>query len=174
MSEIKVGFGLADIKIDGEDMGLQGDAATFSAEPVYLDVETYEVGLWDLYLDSWDVKLTVNFQQEDFDKLKLALPALDELKDEEGKTVGMTDSALHQRMRNRAKEITVHAKDAGADTSYDITIFKAFPTGAFERVYGKEVVTYEVEFIGLPVHGDSAQGGRYFRIGDEGSEEDEG
>lgn len=55
-NEIKVGFGLADITIDGVDVGLQGDGATFTAEPKYIDVETYEMGLYDLYLDGWDGK----------------------------------------------------------------------------------------------------------------------
>lgn len=169
MSEIKVGFGLADIKIGGVDVGLQGDAAEFTAEPNYLDVETYELGLYDLYLDQWDVKLKVVFQEESFDKLKMALPALKELSDT-GEVVGLTDGRIHQRVRDKAQEITVHPKDAGSDDSYDITIFKAFPTGAFTRVYGKEVASYEVEFIALPLTGDGSTGGNYFRIGAEAGE----
>lgn len=50
LSEIKVGFGLADITVDGKDIGLQGDAAEFTAEPNYLEVETYELGLYDFIL----------------------------------------------------------------------------------------------------------------------------
>ncbi|WP_391115988.1 hypothetical protein [Psychrobacillus sp. L3] len=169
MSEIKVGFGLADIKVGGLDIGLQGDGATFTAEPNYLDVETYELGLYDLYLDSWSVKLKVVFQEEGFEKLKMALPALQELK-EDGEVVGMTDGRIHQRVRDKAQEITIHPKDAGEDTDYDITVFKAYPTGAFERAYGKEVVKYEVEFIGLPRTGDGSTGGNYFRIGQEGTD----
>ncbi|MBS4207444.1 hypothetical protein [Bacillus sp. FJAT-50079] len=171
-NEIKVGFGLADITIGGQDMGLQGDAATFTAEPQYLDVETYELGLYDLYLDSWAVSLKVVFQEESFDKLKMALPALDEIKNG-ATTIGLTDGKIHQRMRDKAVEIKVHPKDAGADTDYDLTIFKAFPTGAFERVYGKDVVKYEVEFKALPLTGDSSKGGNYFRIGQEGTVEEE-
>lgn len=168
-NEIKVGFGLADIKVGGEDIGLQSDAATFTAEPNYLDVETYELGLYDLYLDSWNVRLTINLQEDGLDKLKIALPALDALT-VDGEAVGLTDGKVHQRMRDKAKEITIHPREAGDSTASDITIFKAFPTGAFERVYGKEVVSYEVEFIALPVTGDSSKGGNYFRIGEDGED----
>jgi|GEM_PF-5269660 len=166
-NEIKVGFGLADITIDGVDVGLQGDGATFTAEPKYIDVETYEMGLYDLYLDGWDVKLSVTFQDENFDKLKMALPALEEITDELDAVVGLKDGALHQRMRAKASEIVVHPRDAGVSTDSDITIFKAFPTGVFERKYGKEVVAYTVEFKALPLTGNPSQGGNFFRIGKE-------
>lgn len=167
LSEIKVGFGLADIKIGGEDIGLQGDGAVFTAEPNYLDIETYELGLYDLYLDSWSVKLKVVFQEEGFEKLKMAIPALDEL-EMLSEVVGLTDGRIHQRMRGKGQEITIHPKDAGNDSSSDITIYKAYPTGSFERVYGKEIVKYEVEFVALPRTGSSKAGGNYFHIGEEG------
>jgi hypothetical protein len=165
-NEIKVGFGLADITIDGQDMGLQGDGATFSAEPKYIEVETYEMGIYDLYLDGWDVKLAVTFQDENFDKLKMALPALDEIKNG-AETVGLTDSAMHQRMRDKAVEIIVHPRDAGESSDSDVTIFKAYPQGVFERKYGKEVAQYTVEFKALPLTGDPKKGGNFFRIGQE-------
>lgn len=165
-NEIKVGFGLADITIDGKDMGLQGDGAVFTAEPIYIDVETYEMGLYDLYLDGWDVKLAVTFQDENFDKLKMALPALEEIT-KNGETVGLTDGAMHQRMRDKAVEIVVHPRDAKESADSDITIYKAFPTGVFERKYGKEVVQYTVEFKALPRTGNPKMGGNFFRIGQE-------
>lgn len=162
---MKVGFGLADITIDGEKMGLQGDSAELEVTPNYLEVETYELGIYDHYLDSWTVKLKVVFQEEGFDKLKLAMPALYELQTA-GAIVGLTDGAIHVRMRDKAKEIIVHPRDKGASTEYDVTIYKAFPTGTFTRVYGKETVKYEVEFMGLPLTGDGSTGGNYFCIGD--------
>lgn len=172
-NEIKVGFGLADVTVDGKDMGLQGDAATFTAEPIMLEVDTYEAGVWDYYIDGWDVSLSVTFQDENFEKLKMALPTLDELK-ENGEVVGLTDGGMHQRIRNRAVEVKVHPRDAGDDTSTDVTIFKAVPVGVFERVYGKEVAGYQVEFKGLPVSGDVTKGGNFFRIGNDGIEDDGG
>lgn len=166
---IKVGFGLADIEIDGKDMGLQGDAAEFTATPNYLDVETFELGLYDLYLDNWDVKLKVVFQEENFEKLKMAIPALQE-STTGGDVVGLVDGGIHKRMRGNAVEIKIHPKDAGLDTDTDITIYKAYPTGSFSRVYGKEVVKFEVEFIALPVSGDGSAGGNYFLIGELGTD----
>lgn len=99
----------------------------------------------------------------------MAIPALQELS-ADGKAVGLTDGAIHQRMRDLASEIVIHPKDAGTSTETDITIFKAYPVGSFTRVYGKEVVSYEVEFVGLPLTGDGSTGGNYFRIGEEGTD----
>jgi len=164
--DIKIGFGLADIKIDGKDIGLQGDSAEFMAEPVMLEIETYELGVYDYYLDSWNVTLKVVLQDESFEKLKMALPALQEIKDG-ASTVGLTDGATHQRMRDKAVEIQVCPRDAGGTTDYDITIFKALPTGGFTRAYGKDVNTYEVEFRALPKTGNYKTGGNFFRIGNE-------
>lgn len=165
-NEIKVGFGLADITIDDKDMGLQGDAAVFTAEPIMLEVDTFEAGIWDYYIDGWNVTLSVTFQDENFEKLKMALPTLDEI-EVNGEVVGLTDSGMHQRIRNRAVEVNVHPRDA-EDTSTDVTIFKAVPVGVFERTYGKETAGYQVEFRGLPVSGNVTKGGNFFRIGDEG------
>ncbi|WP_416147894.1 hypothetical protein ACM26V_16825 [Salipaludibacillus sp. HK11] len=166
-NEIKVGFGLADITVDGQDVGLQGDGAVFTAEPKMLEIETYELGTWDYYLEGWDVKLKVSFQEENFAKLKMALPALDDVKDGTD-TVGLQDGRLHQRMRDKAVEILVHPRSAEVgDTSMDIKIFKAIPVGAFERSFSKDVVSYEVEFHALPLTGDLSKGGNFFLIGEE-------
>lgn len=169
---VEVGFGLADITIDGKDMGLQAEAAVFSAEPEYIEVETYEAGIFDYYLDKWNVHMKVSFQQDGFEQLKLALPATVELK-ENGETVGLTDGRLHQRMRDKAVEIRVHPREAAEDDkSMDVVIFKAVPVGVFERTYGKEAVQYEIEFHALPLTGKSGKNGEYFRIGLEGDEEE--
>jgi hypothetical protein len=166
MTEINLGFGLADILVNNVDIGSQGDKAVFSAEPVYLDVESYENGLWDKYLEKWNVKLKVVLEEESYEKLKLALPVLEEVKSADGlTTIGLQDGGAHQLVRSKAQTITVHPRGNGTDKTYDVTIHKAYPTGVLERTYGKEVSKYEIEFMAFPKTGNSKDPGNYFLIG---------
>lgn len=164
MSTIQLSYGLADITVDGVDIGLQGGAAEFTAEPVFYEVSNYEIGLYDMVLDTWNVRLSVSLAQEDFAKLKMALPMLEEIK-ESTTTVGVKDGAIGQKARDLAKEIVVSPRSI-TGTSGDITIFKAFPTGAFVKGFGKEASTYTVEFRALSKTGAKAAG-EFFRIGNE-------
>ena len=164
VGEIKLGFGLADILVGNVDIGAQGDAAEFSAEPVYLDVESYENGLWDKYLEKWSVKLKVVLEEESYEKLQMALPTLETI-DNAGTIKGLQDGGAHQLVRSKAKTVTIHPRGNGTDKSFDITIHKAFPVGTFTRKYGKEVSKYEVEFMGFPKTGNSKDPGNYFLIG---------
>ncbi len=169
-NDFNLEIGLADILIGGEEVGLQGDAAVFTATPKYIEMESFEAGgVVDYYLEGWEVKLKVVLEESNFEKMKLALPALKESK-AGSNVVGLTDGGTHQRMRGKAKEITIHPRSAGSSEDSDITIFKAFPTGTYERSFGKEVVKYEVEFNALPLTSDFKKGGNYFRIGKEGIE----
>lgn len=158
---MELGFGLADILVDNIDIGSQGDAAVLSIEPIYLDVESYENGLWDKYLEKWEVKLKVVLEDTAFDKLKIALPALDD----QGVVGGLQDGGAHQLVRSKAKKVTIHPRGKGADTSTDVTIHMAYPTGVFERTFGKETTKYEVEFMGFPKTANSKDPGNYFLIG---------
>jgi hypothetical protein len=158
---MELGFGLADILVDGEDIGSQGDAAVLGIEPIYIDVESYENGLWDKYLEKWEVKLKVVLEDTSFDKLKLALPALDD----EGVVNGLQDGGAHQLVRSKAKKVTIHPRAKGVDKSTDVTIYMAYPTGVFERTYGKETTKYEVEFMAFPKTANSKDPGNYFLIG---------
>jgi hypothetical protein len=165
--DIKIPFGLADIKIDGKDIGLQADVATFTAEPKYIDIESYELGgVYDKYLEGWIVKLKVVFEEESYEKLKMALPVLEEVTVGIEK-IGLKDGRLHQRIRDKAKEIKIHPRGVGNDKQFDVTIFKAYPVGQWERKYGKEKVKFEVEFEVLPNTGDSSKGGNFFLIGED-------
>jgi hypothetical protein len=168
MTEINLGFGLADIKVGGVDIGSQGDSAEFSAEPVYLDIESYENGLYDRYLEKWNVKLKVVMEEESYEKLQMALPVLEQV--EVGnplELVGLKDGGAHQRVRSKAKEVSVHPRGNGTDASYDITIYMAYPTGVFKRTYGKELTKYEIEFTAFPKTGQSKNSGNYFLIGED-------
>lgn len=175
-TEKKFPFGMADILINGKAVGLQGDAAVFTATPNYIDIENYEIGgKWDKYLENWDVKLKVSFAEEDYEKYKIALPHLVEEIDDAtmgedgqmGKVVGLTDGGQGLSARDSAFEITVHPRER-KDTDLDITIFKAFPVGTFERKYGKEVSRFEVEFEAYPLTMDVTKEGNYYRIGKPG------
>jgi hypothetical protein len=161
---MELGFGLADILVGGEDIGSQGDAAVLSIEPVYLDVESYEAGLVDLYLEKWNVKLKVVMEDTSYEKLQIALPALEEW-DDQGVIRGLRDSGAHQLVSSKAKEITIHPRAKGTDKSTDVTIYKAYPTGVLERTYGKEVTKFEVEFMAFPKTSNSKDPGNYFLIG---------
>jgi hypothetical protein len=157
-------FGLADILVDGVDIGSQGDASVLSIEPVYLDVESYENGLWDKYLEKWNVKLKVVLEDTSYEKLQIALPALEEW-DDQGTIRGLRDGGTHQLVRSKAKKVTIHPRGKGADTTTDVTIYMAYPIGVLEQTYGKEVSKYEVEFMAFPKTANSKDPGNYFLIG---------
>lgn len=164
---MNLAFGLADIKIDGNSVGAQGDAAVFSAEPIYVDVESYEAGIYDKYLEKWEVKLKVVFEEESYEKLKMAMPVLVETETIDGSGVaGLKDGGAHQRVRNKAKAVTVHPRGVSGKAN-DVTIHLGYPTGVFERSYGKELSKYEVEFIAFPRFADSTKSGSYFLIGED-------
>jgi hypothetical protein len=162
---MELGFGLADILVDSEDIGSQGDKAVLTIEPKYLDVESYENGLWDKYLEKWEVKLKVVLEDTSYDKLKIALPALEEW-DDMGTIKGLRDGGAHQLVRNKAKKVTIHPRGKGSDTSTDVTIYMAYPVGVLEQTFGKETSKYEVEFVAFPRTANSKDPGNYFLIGD--------
>lgn len=162
-----IGFGLADIKVDGVDVGAQADAAELSIEPIYIDVETYESGIWDKYVDRYDVKLKVVFEAQSYDKIQLAFPLLQEVEGMTAGTVsGMKDSGAQKRVRSLAKPVTIHPREkAPSDKEYDVTLYLAYPIGVYTRTYAKEVAKYEVEFIAFPRFSDSTKAGNYVLFG---------
>jgi hypothetical protein len=157
----KIGYGLADITIGGVDIGSQGAAAELTFEPRHYDIEDYELGdAYDMILDSWNVQLKVTFQEEDYEKYKMAIPMLADIG-----TTGLQDGVVGQSARAKAKEIVVHPKKAGTSQEFDITVFKGYPTGTVVLTYGKEKRQYEVTFKALPNTSDTSIEGNYFRIG---------
>lgn len=157
----KIGYGLADITIGGVNIGKQGAAAVLTFEPRYYDIEDYELGdVYDMILDSWLVELKVTFEEEDYEKYKMAMPMLADIG-----TTGLQDGVVGQSARAKAQEILVHPQKAGISQEFDITLFKGYPTGTVERTFGKEKRQYEVTFKALPNTSDTSIEGNYFRIG---------
>ncbi|WP_373892770.1 hypothetical protein [Virgibacillus sp. CBA3643] len=158
--ESNLTIGMADITIDGTSVPRQADAAVFSAEPVIQEVDLYLVPAYDRIIEGWTVSTTVVVDEYSLEYYQMALGGMEE--DE----TGFTDGKGMKSLRKEAKEVVIHPRDMGDDTSLDITIFKAVPTGAFERTFGKEVAGYEITLTGLHKTGDPKQAGNYFRIGE--------
>lgn len=167
MSDIRIPIGLCSIKVGAEDLAHQGDAAVFTAEPQYIDIDLYDLPKYDKILDGWDVRLTVTLDEESYEAIMQSLSASEaELHHVMNDVIGVKDGKLHQRMRNKAKEIVIHPNDLPEnDDSFDITIFKAIAVSGYQRTYGKEQSKWEVTFEGLSRTGDPTQAGNYFHIG---------
>jgi hypothetical protein len=167
VTNINIPIGLADIKIAGTALAHQADAAVFMANPEFQAIDLYDVPKYDQYLTGWDVQLKVTLDDENYQAIMQSLTAGEEIVDATtSATTGVKDGALLQRMRSKAKEIIIHPQALGADTSYDIKIFKAIAISGFQRTYGKEKGSWEVTFQSLHRTGDPKDAGAYFVIGD--------
>lgn len=166
--DIKLTIGIAEVTVDGTKVPNMADAATFSAEPIFQEVDLYTAPNYDRIIEGWNVSLTIVVDEESYEGYKLALAGVNELVDSvDGETVtGLTDSPGLKSLRNEAKEIIIHPANA-PDNSFDITIFKAVPTGTFERSYSKEKTSYEIQFTALHKTGDYTQPSNYFLIGED-------
>jgi hypothetical protein len=159
--EVKLQYGLCDITVDGTKViTLLGDAAEFTAEPQYEDIDLYEVPAYDKLLTGWDVRLKIVLEDYQYSNLEIGMPMLEH-------NIGFSDGALMQRARDKATELIIHPREKlEADKASDLTIFKAFPISAFQIQFGKELSKWEVEFVGLAKTADPKQIGNYFRIGE--------
>ncbi|WP_163581110.1 hypothetical protein [Gracilibacillus saliphilus] len=160
MSDVTIG--LANITVDGEEVPRQADAATLSIEPQFIDVDLYTAYNFDKRIDGYNVTVTIVCDEDSIEGYKLAIPGV-----EDTSTGGFQDGATHKSLRGSAKEIVIHPEEREAsDQSMDVTIFKAIPTGSWERSYGKEKTQYEITLTALHNTGDRTQVGNYFRIGE--------
>ncbi|SLL37393.1 Uncharacterised protein [Mycobacteroides abscessus subsp. abscessus] len=166
--EKKIGFGLGTVAVGGTKVKAQADAAVFTFEPIYIDIESYESGIWDKYVDRYDVKLKVVFEDQEYEQIQLAFPLLQEIEGMQAGTVsGLKDGGAHKRVRSLAKPVTVHPNENPTTVKDDdLTLYKAYPIGVYEREYGKGgVAKYEVEFACFPRFSDATKPGNYFRFG---------
>jgi hypothetical protein len=170
--DFRLTIGQAKITVDGDELNVhQADAAVFTAEPELIDVDLYDLVAYDKIVNGWKVEVKLVFDDENYEGFKLALAGVKEITDTDSETgqtttTGLTDSPSLKSLRQTAKEIVIHPADLpSTDQRFDITIFKAVPTGSFERTYGKEQSSYEVTLTGLARTADATQASNYFRIG---------
>ncbi len=153
--------GMCDIFVEGNaEFPVQGEAAEFLAEPIYEDIDLYEISNYDKLLVGWNV--TFKIVLEDYSKkaLELGMPML------EPTDFGHGDAKLMSRARDKAKEIRIHPRDrADTDREHDIVIYKAFPVNSFEKKFGKEKSTWEIQFVALAKDADPKAVNNYFSIG---------
>ncbi|WP_339227842.1 hypothetical protein NSQ77_20010 [Oceanobacillus sp. FSL K6-2867] len=160
--DMRLTIGMADVTVGGVKVGRQADAMVFSAEPVLQEVDLYLAYAYDRIIEGWTVTATIVVDEESYEHYKMALAGVEE--DTNG---SITDGVGMKSLRKEAKELIIHPADLPeSDKSFDITIFKAVPTGAVERTYGKEVAGYEITFTGLHRTGSPKESGNYFRIGE--------
>lgn len=161
-------FGMADITWGGEKLPTLGDAAVLKIEPEFIDIESYELGgTYDRIAKSWKVSLEVVFEEETAKVIQMAIP-VEELKDNLEAVKGYTDGALGMSLRSKAKELILHPRNMGESKAMDVTIFKAVPTGSYERRYGLEQGKVAVTFTAMLKDGaEAGQPGNYFRVGEE-------
>lgn len=155
-------FGMADITWGGEKLPTLGDAAVLKIEPEFIDIESYELGgTYDRIAKSWKVSLEVVFEEETAKVITMAIPV-----ESLGASAGYTDGALGMSLRAKAQELVLHPRNM-TDTSMDVTVFKAVPTGSYERRYGLEQGKVAVTFTAMLKDGaEAGKAGNYFRIGD--------
>lgn len=166
MSETtKLIFGQADITFGTDNIGLQADKAVFKAEPKYADIELYDFGgVVDKICTGWNVTLEVVMAEET--AIKLAIPVKEQVDGTTPTKKNYVDNAVGMSLRTAAKELIIHPRNAGASLDTDITIFKAAPTGSFERVYGLEQGKVAITFTAFVKDGaEAGKSGNYFQYG---------
>lgn len=154
-------FGLADITWGEEAIPVQGDAAVLNITPEFIDITSYEMGgVVDKISKSWNITLEVVLEEETAAVFSMALPLTADLKG------NLTDAALGESLRAKAKELKIHPRSAGESKDFDIVIFKAAPSGTLERRYGLEQGKVAVTFTAmLKEDAEPGKPGNYFQIG---------
>lgn len=160
-------IGVADITIGGNKVPNQADAAVFTAEPILLDVDLYQVPNYDKILEGYNVQVQIVVDEDCIQGYEMALAGM-EVVDSEilvNPPIGLYDGGNQQSMRSKAKEVIIHPVAFGEDDSYDIIIHKAIPIGSFERTYGKEKTSYTITLQGLAKTANVKDVNQYFQIG---------
>lgn len=164
-ADTKLIFGQADITWGAASIGLQADKATFKAEPKFTDIELYDFGgVVDKICTGWTVTLEVVLAEET--AMKLAIPVKEQVDGTDPLKKNLTDDAVGMSLRAKAQELTIHPRNAGTSLDTDITIFKAAPSGSYERVYGLEQGKVAVTFTAFVKDGaEAGKAGNYFQYG---------
>lgn len=166
--DINLQIGMAKVYVNGQEIGRQANAAELTASPMFINVDLYDLPHYDKLLEGWDTKLQVELYEEDYNKMKMMMPLLEEVKGDGSQVNGLTDGKLWQRVRDKTMKIVVHPAQLEDDvTDYDITIYKAFPTAEYKKTYGKDVSTAVVTFQGLARTSDPYKASNYFCIGED-------
>lgn len=160
MSNIHVPFGLCEIIYDGVKLPSMADEGIFSAKPTYRTLFSGRGNATKSYmLESYDVTFTVPLDDESYNTLQM-LSTLQQHND------GFYDNS--SKVDTEGKRLVIHPH--GVDgREFDICIWNAYisPETGFDRIYKKEVDSFEVKFIGQPsYHADSKLNNSYFFIGD--------
>lgn len=158
---MSLSIGICDITIDGNTYYNLGSDAIFTAQPTY---ETYRYGKMKkgyILLDYF-VALDFTLSHENYDILKMALPALRDF-----------ESGLYDNPSNinyeYGKQVIIHPVDLGESKEYDITLFNAIPDPEqeFEKIYGKGVNPISIRLLALPTKKfEDNEFNSYFFIGD--------
>lgn len=154
-------FGMADITWGESPIPVQGDAAVLNITPEFIDITSYELGgVQDKICKSWNITLEVVFEEETAEIFQMALPLTADSQQ------NYQDAALGESLRAKAKELVIHPRSAGSSKDFDITIFKAAPSGTLERRYGLEQGKVAVTFTAMLKDGaEAGSPGNYFKIG---------
>lgn len=162
----KIQFGLADITIDEQKIGLQADKATVSIEPVFEDIVVLDAGkeAYDKRLVGYKGTVEFVIAEEDLELYQYALVAKKVTKLEKNALIDMKIGTSLRK--DFGKKIVIHPRNA-TDKDTDITIYKAVPSGSFSREYGLEQGKLAIKFDMLAKDdADFSKEGNYFCIGD--------
>jgi hypothetical protein len=162
MSEFHLPFGLCEVTYDNTKLGIFADKAEFNAVPSYEKLfggagksKTFYI------LKNYQVLLNLALQEETYENMKLAFPAL------QTDEYGMYDNPA--KVDTTGKTLTIHPIESGDNLEYDITIFSAYidPEKPYKRVYDKEKDSLIVRFKANPAKQFTGETFKsYFYIGD--------
>ncbi|WP_373892772.1 hypothetical protein [Virgibacillus sp. CBA3643] len=157
---MRVPIGVCDVVFRGQTYFQLADAAVFEAMPTY---ETLSMGQFEKrhILSDYLVSLDLSLNDENYDTLKLAYPALKDY------GAGLYDNP--SMVNYEGEPLIIHPISMGDDKEYDITIFSAIldPEKGLTRTYAKGVDAISIRFLGQPsekINGNKFKS--YFFIGD--------
>lgn len=166
----KLIYGQADVTFGGNDVPAIAERVVFRAEPVYEDLtQSYEFG--DVPLDKairgWNVTCEMAFAEESLAAINMAISTSEGVDSVDAQKKAYFDTPIGSTLSGLGigAELKIHPRSE-ADDALDIIVFKAVPTGVFERVYGLEQGQIPVTFTGMiKDSADPTVKGNIFRIG---------
>lgn len=168
-SNTKLIFGQSDITFGGVALPLLAEAVVLKVEPSYTDIKVYDFGegAVDRICTGYNITITTALAEESVAALQLAIPVSTQTDTVDSLKTNLADAPVGTSLRAFGKELKIHPRSAGLDTSTDVVIFKAIPTGTFERNYGFEQGKIPVTFTAVVKDGAKAgKIGNYFTFGD--------
>jgi len=172
-ADIIVGTGNDAVRFDGK-IGVEGSQAqseggSINIESTFADITSVDFGESpiDKFGTGTTVTVTISALYEEIDTLKLAIGNAVEISNgSDGSVTGVADAPIGQSSAERGVPVRIHPRNV-PHGKYDYTIYNMASTESFERSFGLEQSSIEINFEAFPRKGaDASKAGNFFYTGE--------